>query len=113
MLLGAHHSSSNRTRAMRCRPIPFSLATSCLTSCCLAQFSAYTNGQILISAGDRPLVTFNAVLLDDMSKSQQQAQEDAMAAAAAMAMATTELEYRVELLNRMVAGCYDKCAAKP
>ena len=36
-----------------------------------------------------------------------------MAAAAAMAMATTELEYRVELLNRMVASCYDKCAAKP
>jgi import inner membrane translocase subunit TIM10 len=41
------------------------------------------------------------------------AQEEAAAAAQAMAMATTELEYRVELLNKMVAGCYTKCAAKP
>lgn len=48
-----------------------------------------------------------------MSRSDQQAQEDAIAAATAMAMATTELEYRVELLNRMTANCYEKCAAKP
>ncbi|KAF5842059.1 mitochondrial inner membrane translocase [Dunaliella salina] len=35
------------------------------------------------------------------------------AAGAALALATTELEYRVELLNKMVASCYDKCAARP
>mmetsp|Transcript_7188 Transcript_7188/g.15686 ORF Transcript_7188/g.15686 Transcript_7188/m.15686 type:complete len:86 (+) Transcript_7188:86-343(+) len=35
------------------------------------------------------------------------------AAAAALSMATTELEYRVELLNRMVTTCYDRCAARP
>eukprot|EP00877_Chromochloris_zofingiensis_P012154 jgi/Chrzof1/7192/Cz02g14093.t1 len=48
-----------------------------------------------------------------MSREQQPQMDDAQAAAAAMAMATTELEYRVELLNRMVSACYDKCAAKP
>ncbi|KAL6752497.1 mitochondrial inner membrane translocase, partial [Haematococcus lacustris] len=34
-------------------------------------------------------------------------------AATAMALATTELEYRVELLNKMVTTCYDRCAARP
>lgn len=43
----------------------------------------------------------------------QRAAEEAQAAAAAMAMAATELEYRVELLNKMVSSCHDKCAAKP
>lgn len=41
------------------------------------------------------------------------AAEEAAQAAAAMAMAATELEYRVELLNRMVASCHEKCSAKP
>eukprot|EP00775_Hariotina_reticulata_P005843 gene5843-6084_t len=48
------------------------------------------------------------------------AAEDAQAAAAAMAMAATELEYRVELLNKYKEGilsvgessCIDRCAAK-
>ena len=42
----------------------------------------------------------------------RQVQEQA-AAAQEMAMAATELEYRVELLNRMVAGCFEKCSARP
>lgn len=34
-------------------------------------------------------------------------------AAAALSMATTELEYRVNLLNRMVETCHERCAARP
>mmetsp|Transcript_13996 Transcript_13996/g.24530 ORF Transcript_13996/g.24530 Transcript_13996/m.24530 type:complete len:87 (+) Transcript_13996:226-486(+) len=34
-------------------------------------------------------------------------------AAAALTLATTELEFRVELLNKMVSSCHNKCAAKP
>jgi hypothetical protein len=43
----------------------------------------------------------------------RQAQQEAAAAAQAMGMAATELEYRVELLNRMVAACFEKCSARP
>jgi len=43
----------------------------------------------------------------------RQAQQEQAAAQQAMAMAATELEYRVELLNRMVAGCFEKCSARP
>lgn len=32
---------------------------------------------------------------------------------AAMAVATAELEYRVELMNKMVSSCHRRCAAKP
>ncbi|PNW75151.1 hypothetical protein CHLRE_12g514900v5 [Chlamydomonas reinhardtii] len=36
-----------------------------------------------------------------------------MVAAAALSMATTELEYRVSLLNSMVSTCHERCAARP
>ncbi|KAG2494315.1 hypothetical protein HYH03_007668 [Edaphochlamys debaryana] len=41
-----------------------------------------------------------------------EAEQNAVAAAA-LTMATTELEYRVSLLNSMVATCHDRCAARP
>mmetsp|Transcript_6987 Transcript_6987/g.11876 ORF Transcript_6987/g.11876 Transcript_6987/m.11876 type:complete len:90 (-) Transcript_6987:379-648(-) len=44
---------------------------------------------------------------------QEAAMQHMAQASAAVAMATTELEYRVELLNRMVSTCYDRCAARP
>jgi mitochondrial import inner membrane translocase subunit TIM10 len=47
-----------------------------------------------------------------MSTEQPDSQAQA-AAATAMALATTELEYRVELLNHMVSNCHEKCASKP
>lgn len=44
---------------------------------------------------------------------QARQQQEAAAAAQAMGMAATELEYRVELLNRMVAACFERCSARP
>ncbi|EFJ50890.1 hypothetical protein VOLCADRAFT_120538 [Volvox carteri f. nagariensis] len=45
---------------------------------------------------------------DEPSSAEQQA-----VAAAALTMATTELEYRVQLLNSMVGTCHERCVARP
>eukprot|EP00230_Micromonas_polaris_P009985 CAMPEP_0197116324 /NCGR_PEP_ID=MMETSP1390-20130617/82_1 /TAXON_ID=38833 /ORGANISM="Micromonas sp., Strain CCMP2099" /LENGTH=79 /DNA_ID=CAMNT_0042557525 /DNA_START=54 /DNA_END=289 /DNA_ORIENTATION=- len=46
----------------------------------------------------------------DMSK-MSQTEKDAMMAQV-FANATTEMEYRVELFNKMVSGCHEKCIDK-
>ncbi|KAG1669743.1 hypothetical protein FOA52_001572 [Chlamydomonas sp. UWO 241] len=50
--------------------------------------------------------------MENLSSQEQEAYKQAVAGQALTA-ATTELEFRVDILNKMVANCYDKCASRP